>query len=111
MKTFFFTTLFRLLAITGWWIYLSSFQSEILYNTLGVMNPSTQAVATCMSGVDSLSGVLNMKLDTILQEIQQQSNSTTGTLVSPFAITETSTNTGNVRVIENLVLPTTATGN
>ena len=87
---------------------MSSFQSDMLYNTLGMMNPATQAVATCMSGIDSLSGSLNMKLDMIIQN--QSGTQSEPIMVSPFTTGNTNT-TGTVRVIENLVLPTTATGN
>ena len=76
------------------------------------MNPATEAVATCMSGIDTLSGSLNMKLDMILQNTQIQTGTERAdTIVSPFATTG-NTNTGTVKVIENLVLPTaSATGN
>lgn len=99
MKTFVFTTLFRFIILAGGWIYLSGFQEDALYSTLGVMNPATNAVATCMSGVDSLSGTLNTKLDTILMQLQQPTTVTTSA-ISPFATGDAIT-TGAVKIINN----------
>lgn len=42
----------------------------MLYSTLGATSPITEAMNTCMSGMDSLSSGLNSKLDTILMRLE-----------------------------------------
>ena len=107
MKIFLFSTLFRLLVLTSGRIYLSSFQSELLYTTLRVANPATQAVNNCMSGIDSLSSTLHTKLDLIIQNTTPQTGTESIVMVSPSAINTTgNTITDKVKVIENLILPT-----
>ena len=97
MKTFFFTTLFRFFVITWAWVYLSSYQSDMLYTALQTANPATAAVTECMSGVDTLSGALHTKLDTIMTKLEQQN-----TITTTISTTGTGTTTGSIKVVPNL---------
>lgn len=63
------------------------------------MNPSTEAVNQCLSGIDSLSGSLHAKIDEVLTIL---ANSATSNMVESWS-------TGTIRVIENLLPFTTTT--
>lgn len=105
MKTFFFTTLFRLLALVGGWIYMSNFQSEVLYTFFSITNPATQAVNTCLSGIDIIKSGLNAKLDTIIQTLPSLNSTGTTTSITNGITTNLSNSgtdmTGSIRIIEN----------
>lgn len=108
MKTFFFTTLFRLIALIAGSIYLYNFQSELLYSTLGATSPMTEAMNTCMSGMDSLSSGLNSKLDTILMRLDDTKmiNANGAITIDTVSTVDTTStisdnSTGSVKIIDN----------
>ena len=69
----------------------------MLYTALQTANPATTAVSECMSGVDTLSGALHAKLDTIITQLQQQ-NTITTTINTGTGVA----NTGAIKVVPNL---------
>jgi len=95
MRTFIWTTIFRIVILLWWRIYLSNYQSDALYNFLNISNPSTKAVTECYSGFVEVGSGFNAKLDMILQKLEVSSSTvTTGT-----ASTWTGTNTGTINQI------------
>jgi len=69
----------------------------MLYTALQTANPATAAVTECMSGVDTLSGALHAKLDTIMTKLEQQN-----TITTTISATGTGTTTGSIKVVPNL---------
>ena len=95
MRTFRWTTIFRLVILLWWRIYVSNYQSDALYSFLNISNPSTKAVTECYSGFVEVGSGFNSKLDMILQKLETSpSTVTTGT-----ASTATETNTGTINQI------------
>lgn len=94
MRTFIWTTIFRIVILLWWRIYLSNYQSDALYNFLNISNPATKAVTECYSGFVEVGSGFNAKLDMILQKLETSSTNTTGT-----ASTWTGTNTGTINQI------------
>ncbi len=95
MRTFIWTTIFRLVILLWWRIYVSNYQSDALYSFLNISNPSTKAVTECYSGFADVGSGLNAKLNMILQKIEVSSSTvTTGT-----ASSGTGTNTDTINQI------------
>lgn len=69
----------------------------MLYTALQTANPATAAVSECMSGVDTLSGTLHAKLDTIMTKLEQQN-----TITTTISATGTGTTTGSIKIVPNL---------
>lgn len=61
---------------------MSNYQSDALYDFLNISNPATKAVNQCSSWYESLWSWLNNKLDKILEELEGNSTTETGTIYS-----------------------------
>lgn len=82
MKTFLWTTVFRLIVLLGSRIYVSNYQTDSLYNFLNMNNPATKAVTDCYSGVVNMWSGIDMKLDAILSKLSGDIATNTGTTIT-----------------------------
>ncbi len=78
MKGFISTSVFWLIVLLWWWIYMSNYQSDALYNFLNMSNPATEAVNNCYSWVNNMGSGLDTKLDLILNKLNITESNTTG---------------------------------
>ena len=82
MKTFLWTTVFRLIVLLWGRIYISNYQTDSLYNFLNMTNPATKAVTECYSGVVNMWSGIDAKLDAILSKLSGDIIAETGTIPS-----------------------------
>lgn len=80
----------------------------MLYSTLGATSPMTEAMNTCMSGMDSLSSGLNTKLDAILMKLDDTTmmNNNWAIMIDTVSTVDTTStisdnSTGSVKIIDN----------
>lgn len=85
MKGFISTSIFWLIVLLWWRIYMSNYQSDALYNFLNMSNPATTAVNNCYSWVVSIGSGLDTKLELILNKLNiSDSTANSGTVISTW---------------------------